>query len=93
MPVKLLTPLVRMQPALRHRDEMFTARLQVVWCPVDEDYTVSVTVLEGVDQDELRSLVVLHPQRLPGARLDLYRGTLAILELLRRTTDPFDDLL
>lgn len=92
MAFDLPTAYVATQPALRHAEEMWTGQLQLVWCPAEDSYTVSVTVLEGTEQQDLRSQVV----GAPVAALDL-AATLRIalgdlLDLERRTRNPFDDL-
>lgn len=84
---------VRMQPALRHGNEEFHATIQLAWTPGPAPQVVaSVRVTEGED-DDLRSVVVLPPVEVGGLYGVLNACVDDLVHLVRRTTDPFDDLL
>lgn len=84
---------VSMSPRFRGPGERFRAQLQVAWSPDDDAYTVSVTVYEGEDDTDLRSCVVGAPIGLEVLMTALAGATSDMYHLVRRTTDPFDDLL
>ena len=93
MPLTFQPVYLRMAPALRHGDEMFTARVQLVWLPHQGTATVSLEVREGYEQDDLRSLVVSPDVADMDVRTHLRLATAEAFDLRRRSRNPFDDLV
>jgi hypothetical protein len=83
---------VAMQPGIRHAAEMFTARIQMTWCPSEDSYTVSVTVYEGAEAQDLRSEVVGPNIRALDLGTALRLAEQDLLDLERRSRNPFDDI-
>lgn len=84
---------VAMQPALRHGNEEYHATIQLSWTPGPTPQVVaSVRVTEGED-DYLRSLVVLQPCDVGELFGVLMACSHDLVALVRRSTDPFDDLV
>lgn len=84
---------VRMQPKMRLPDEIYQASITIGWTAGQSPQpVVGVRITEEPD-DELRSLVVLEPVEVG----ELYSVLNAVVDdlvnLIRRTSDPFDDLL
>lgn len=83
---------ISMDPRFRAPGERFRAQLQIAWSPDDELYTVSVTVWQGEDESDLRSCVVAPPVGWLDARPLAHCALTDLLDLVRRSGDPFDDL-
>lgn len=86
---------ISMQPAIRCGDEYFFATAQVAWTPDTTskmEVTTSLKVTQGEERD-LRSLVVAAP--VGYAMLPIQLRTLGqdLLDLVRRSANPYDDLL
>lgn len=84
---------VSMQPRLRAPDERFRCQIQLAWTPGDDSYVVGVTVYQGEDDSELQSLCVAPPMGWLDFRAQVHAAVFDALELVRRSDDPFDDLL
>ena len=83
---------VAMQPKLRGRDEMYQAAIRLTWTPDTDSYTVAVTVTDGADLDDLRSEVVGVQVGTVDVGWFLRLAVGDVLDLVRRTRNPFDDL-
>ncbi len=84
---------VQMQPKFRQPDEIYQVTITVSWTAGESPQpVVGVRVAEEPD-DELRSLVVLPPVEVGGLFGVLDAISHDVLNLVRRTTNPFDDLL
>jgi len=81
-----------MQPRLRGPDERFRAQIQIAWSADAEEYVLGVTVYAGEDDAELLSCVVTPPMDWLGIRHELHMAGFDVLELVRRSGDPFDPL-
>lgn len=93
MPVARPKQYVAMQPRLRAPDERLRAQIQIAWSPGDDEYVLSVTVYSGEDDSELLSCVVAPPADHVDVRTDVHSACFDVLQLIRRSGDPFDDLL
>lgn len=93
MPVTRPEQFISMDPRLRGPGERFRGQIQISWSPGDDCYVIGVTVWQGEDDQDLRSLCVAAPTDWFGARAVAHSALFDLLELVRRTDDPFDDLL
>lgn len=93
MPVARPKQYVAMQPRFRAPDERLRAQIQVAWSPGNDEYVLAVTVYSGEDDSELLSCVVAPPAGWLDVRTDIHSACFDVLELIRRSDDPFDDLL
>lgn len=93
MPVDRPGQYIAMQPRLRAPDERFRGQIQIAWSPPVNSYVLSVTVYSGEDDSELLSCVVAQPMDWVTLRTELHLAGFDLLNLVQRSTHPFDDLL